>query len=116
MPSSSKVSIASLLENVKGVFDDVISADVAKHLDIERTRSEFSDALKFSTRGKPDPDTEELLRIHNEYREAQNDLAESKRKLNELADPPKYLALIDEILNQKASRFSPEGRAKLWSM
>jgi len=66
--SDFKISIADLLNEVKGVFDDVISADVAEHLGIERTRSEFSDALKFSTRGKPDPDTdtEELLRIHNE--------------------------------------------------
>ena len=68
--------------------------------------------IRYSARSKSDPDTEGLLRIHNEYREAQNDLAESKRKLNELADHPKYLALIDEILNQKVSRFSPEGRAK----
>ena len=45
--SNSVISVAEMLKNVKGAFDDVISEDVARHLGIERGTSEFTERLMY---------------------------------------------------------------------
>ena len=50
VPSSLTISIADLLEGVNGLFDDVISEDVANRLGIERSESEFTERLRYSAR------------------------------------------------------------------
>lgn len=51
-PSNLTISIADLLDNVNGLFDDVISKDVEKHLGISRKTSEFTERLRYQ---KHDP-------------------------------------------------------------
>lgn len=46
--TDSTIRVSDLLESVKGHFDDVISKDVAERLNIERSDSKFTDALRYS--------------------------------------------------------------------
>ena len=61
VPSSLTISIADLLEGVNGLFDDVISEDVANRLGIERSESEFTERLRFQQRDPGQISDRELL-------------------------------------------------------
>ena len=61
VPSSLTISIADLLEGVNGLFDDVISEDVANRLGIERSESEFTERLRFQQRDPDQISDRELL-------------------------------------------------------
>ena len=50
-----------MLEGVNGLFDDVISEDVANHLGIERSESEFTERLRFQQRDPDQISDRELL-------------------------------------------------------
>lgn len=64
LPTGSTISIAELLKNVNGLFDDVISQDVANKLGITRRISELTPRLKFSLNA-PVERVGELVAVHN---------------------------------------------------
>lgn len=59
--SNSTISVAEMLENVNGTFDDIISENVAEHLGIERSTSEFSERLMYQLRDPDQVSDRELL-------------------------------------------------------
>ena len=61
VPSGLTITIADLLSGVKDHFSDVISADVASNLGIERGTSEFTDRLRYQERDPDQISDRELL-------------------------------------------------------
>lgn len=61
VPSGLTITIADLLSGVKDHFSDVISADVASNLGIERGASEFTDRLRYQERDPNQISDRELL-------------------------------------------------------
>lgn len=69
--------------------------------------------IRYSVRGKADPDSDKLYRMNEELRAAQNELREVEQLERDAQNNPELLDAMTAIIEFTGSRFSAEGRARL---